>query len=206
MNRMKPISILLAAALLCGCAGCGGGNNNTEPQTTTTTTTTVDTVAKSKKHMQGAYDSLCSAAEKLTTIGDAVQGAWHFGIYEDEQTVINLFLATGVPPTSLEAAGASDFMLTLGFSYCVNYTIAAMQNDGYYKEAKDAIDDAKAEIQKVTDDLDYLPDMKNFYSSCLAYYEWLQAPDGNFNQATDTINDYEKELQEFKNDMAFDYG
>lgn len=191
MNRMKPIGILLAAALMCGCAGCG---------------TQEDTTSQSKAHMQGAYDSLCTATARLSEIGDAIQAAWHYGIYEDDPTVSGLASKTGISKADLTEAGAFDYMLGQGFSYCVGYAKAAMESNGDYQDAKDAIDKAKAEIQKVTDDLDYFSDMKNFYSSCLAYYEWLQAPDGNFNQATDTINDYEKELQEFKNDMAFDYG
>ena len=181
-------------------------SSKSENENSSAPVSSVDDKAISEQHMKNAYSELTSANETLQEIASAVQGAWHYGIYEDGlHSFYGLYLATGVDSTDLENTGYDEFYLD-DFSGCVCITVLALQNNGTFDKAKESIEKAKSEIQEATNDLEYYTDMKNYYSSCLGYYQWLESPTGNFEQATDTINDYNNELQEFKNDMEFDYG
>lgn len=224
MNK-KILCVLFSIVIsfnLCACGSVSKESENDDKKDKKAVfenTSSVDKTAASKEQMKIAYTELTSASVKLQIIADSIQGAWHYGIYEDDKTLMNFCDSTGLSETEVTDVFKGTDLESYNlynkvyasevfkdFNSCVSVASLVMTKNGTYDEAKQSIENAKTALQSVTDDLDYYKDMKNYYSSCLAYYEWLESPTGNFDQATDTINDYNNELKEYKNDMEFDYG
>lgn len=205
---MKKTIIICALMIgVLSLTGCGSESASTEIQSSEAQTE-AQTTENPDIYLKKAYDHLCNATNKMSTIGDAIQGAWHYGIYSDNGSYSELSVSCGIPASKLSAAAETRFgfnieLLLQDINYAVPVTIAALSDE--YKLAKGDIEQAKDMIKQATDDLDNYGDMKNFYTSALAYYEWLESPTGNFQQATETRTDYENELTEYKNDLSFDY-
>ncbi len=190
-------------------SGCGQANTSSDIQSNKVEVNEAKKTENPDIYLKQAYDYLCNATTKMSSIGNAIQGAWHYGIFGDNASYSDLSLSCGVSASELSAAAERVFgfdieILLQDMNYSVPVTKEALSDK--YSSAYSDIEKAKNSIKQATNDLDNYQDMKNFYSSALAYYEWLESPTGNFQQATDTRTDFENELTEFKNDLSFDYG
>ncbi len=198
--KMKGFLFMLLFSIIAIVPACG-----TEFSKENEVSDSIDTLDKGNEKLKDAYNKLNTASEKLCYISGNIQMAWHYGIFEKNASFLGLANKTGFTEDDLRESGISEFHLD-EFTNDILAVQYAMIKNGAYDEVEKNISEAKKLLQEVTSDLDNYTDMKNYYSTCNAYYEWVKSPDGNFNQATTTINDYEKELKDFRNDMEFDYG
>ncbi len=208
MKLNKLITIILLASTLLTVTSCNTGSANNSPESNNST---VESVDKGNDELKKAYGLLVSASDKLKSMAKVIQNAWYYGIYGNnhKHTYSGLAQQTGLSSSDIVEVckNYGIFESNLDeFSYDILIVKEVMNKKGYYEDVSSLINEAKTSIQNVTKDLDNYKDMKNFYSTCNAYLEWVSNPSGNFNQAQDTINNYEKEIKDYKNDMEFDYG
>ncbi|MBQ8922659.1 MAG: hypothetical protein IJ060_10975 [Oscillospiraceae bacterium] len=207
------IKAILCLSMILPCFLLGSCGSDTQPAASSDADTqpAVSSDAGSSEedktvHLKKAYELLCDAAVTMENISDVIETAWHYAIYEDNPNVSELAYKTGLSEQDLINAGASDYNLDDLFTG-VDCCMSVMRtDDSYYKSAKDNIEEAKKEIRSATDDLNHYEDMRNFYTTSLSYYEWLEKATGSYKEATALIDDYETKLREFKNDMDLDFG
>lgn len=202
---MKKVLAFICAVTIVSVAFAGCGNESANVNLNSTTETTINIKDESKTHLKNAYNNLIYVNSELEAVSSTIQEAWYYGIFEDNCSLAGLSSEIWIPASEFEKIDLSNFDV-YDFTSCVVAVCKVYQSNGKFSDIKSNLDNAKSEIQSATDDIDNYEDMKNYYSSCLAYYDWLQYPGGNFNQFTDTINQYNIELNGYKNDLEFDYG
>ena len=161
------------------------------------------------------YADLKETAETLSDIGDTIQKAWHWAIYVDDDDYDrsngyfpSMSEATGIDSKDLEETALSlygtDMKRSINdFQVAVPLAISAMSKE--YESCSDSLTSSKESIQKCSDDAKNYDDIKDFYTTALTYYEWLESPSGNFSQASSTIDEYNNELRQFISKLSFDY-
>lgn len=209
----KLINLFAILSITVTCVGCGDINtssNKDNIEKITTTATTTDPM----EYLQNAYDNLVDLNYQLSNISDAIQGSWYYGIYKkDKTTFLDWSLSTGLNSSELKNAaedmGYSQTSLRssyVDFNTFIFIAEKVMQDNGTYSKAEQTLNDIKKNLKSATNDLNDYDDIKKYYTSALAYYQYLKNPTGNYNQMTDTMNNYENELNEYKNDLSFDFG
>ena len=127
-----------------------------------------------------------------------------------EEACIKYLKATNqydyVSPHGVAMADSPQMALS-GINGSVTVAQYCLETNQMYEAASESLSKAKEELRNVSsDDISNYDTMKQFYTSGITLYEFLESPDGNYSQATDTMNSYLNEMKEYKNLLEFDYG
>lgn len=161
-----------------------------------------------------AYVKLKEVSELCVAGMDAVYGAWHFGIYEADDTYsFDLMLSLETPGFSSEDIKAARELL--GFSETsakndwqnsLEIVITAIAMRGDYDIINANMAEAEKVLQSLTeeyDDYTYYPKLKEYYAAIKSYVAFFTNPTGSFDQLADTVNNYENGIRTLESDVGF---
>ena len=89
---------------------------------------------------------------------------------------------------------------TIPFAYIVN---------GKTEEAQATLNNAKnmmRELSKNYSDYEHYPNLKEYYTTVNAYFNFCQMPKGTFTMVETTINEYMNDIRDFRSDLDFIFG
>lgn len=92
------------------------------------------------------------------------------------------------------------------FSACVFAVVGAYKANGKVDEAQSALNEAKGKMKELSasySDYEHYPNLKEYYTTTSAYFDFCQNPDGSFEQIKDTLNDYRNEARDLNNDLDY---
>lgn len=92
------------------------------------------------------------------------------------------------------------------FSYCVMVVASAYTVNGKVDEAQTALNTAKEQMKELSEkysDYEHYPNLKGFYTTTSAFFDFCQNPTGSFEQVKQTINDYRKEGRDYISDLDY---
>ena len=92
------------------------------------------------------------------------------------------------------------------FSFCVNIVSSAYKVNGEAEIVQTALDSAKIEMREMSEkysDYEHYSNLKSYYTTTNAFFEFCQNPTGSFNQVVDTINNYRNDARSYRNDLAY---
>lgn len=92
------------------------------------------------------------------------------------------------------------------FSYCTMVVRNAYIANGKVDEAQSALNEAKGNMKELSasySDYEHYPNLKEYYTTTSAYFDFCQNPDGSFEQIKDTLNDYRNEARDLNNDLDY---
>ena len=171
-----------------------------------------------------AYAALNKAANSVISVMDTVYGAWHFGIFDADDSnytnvVSNLAKTGNLSESDINSgvrALAKDYdkifsvLLAMtgddAFSYCVIVVNKAYEENSTFYSIKTNIESANTALKTMTADFDdykHYPALKEFYATVSAYAAFAQNPTGSFQQLKDTINDYENSIRALRSDLSY---
>lgn len=218
---MKKIIILITAisiaVLIGGCSTITSSNIADEQESESPLVEIFDNddAMDDDARIKEVYADLKETAETLSDIGDTIQKAWHWAIYvdDDDFTFSNGYFPSMAEATGIDAgelAGTALHIYGMDMKYSINdfqvavpLAISTMSKE--FESCSDSLTSSKESIQKCSDDAKNYDDIKDFYTTALTYYEWLESPSGNFSQASSTIDEYNNELRQFISKLSFDY-
>lgn len=109
--------------------------------------------------------------------------------------------------TLAEAADESFAMMKDNlFSYCVEVVTGAYIANGKVEEAKDALEQAKAQMKELSEnysDYEHYPNLKGYYTTTSSFFDFCQNPTGSFEQIKETVNDYKNEARDYVSDLDY---
>ena len=92
------------------------------------------------------------------------------------------------------------------FSACVLVTSNAYVENGKTKQVEDLLTSAKAQMKEMSEkysDYEHYSNLKEYFTSVSAFFDFCKSPTGSYEQAIETMNDYRNTARELKNDLAF---
>ena len=92
------------------------------------------------------------------------------------------------------------------FSACVLVTSNAYVENGKTKQVEDLLTSAKAQMKEMSQkysDYEHYSNLKEYFTSVSAFFDFCKSPKGSYEQAIETMNDYRNTARELKNDLAF---
>ena len=92
------------------------------------------------------------------------------------------------------------------FTFCVMVVSNAYKVNGKVDEAKNALDEAKAQMKELSEkysDYEHYPNLKGYYTTTSSFFDFCQNPTGSFEQVKDTINDYKNEARDYISDLDY---
>ena len=92
------------------------------------------------------------------------------------------------------------------FSFCVMCVTGAYIVNGKVKEVEDALNSAKAQMKKLSQDYsdyEHYPNLKGYYTTTSSFFEFCNNPTGSFEQVKDTINDYKNDARDYISDLDY---
>lgn len=92
------------------------------------------------------------------------------------------------------------------FSFCVMAVTGAYTANGKVEEAQNALDSAKAQMKKLSEDYsdyEHYPNLKGYFTTTSSFFEFCQDPTGSFEQIKDTINKYKNEARDYISDLDY---
>lgn len=194
MNKINKKFCVILVLIMAICTACSTNSSSSDAGPT------------DKDYMETCYHYLCKSAEKLEIVSGAIHDAWHYGIFEDDYSAIGLAEEVGLSYSSFTADEISILNTSESFSDCVWAVIYAMEREGYYSDISNMLDTAKEKLREVSEGSEEYEQLKDFYSSCVSYYEWVQDPTGSFDEYGVTMETYNAELKKFKNKLSINLG
>lgn len=98
------------------------------------------------------------------------------------------------------------YLLDDVFSACVLVTSNAYVENGKTKQVEDLLTSAKAQMKEMSQkysDYEHYSNLKEYFTSVSAFFDFCKSPKGSYEQAIETMNDYRNTARELKNDLAF---
>ena len=92
------------------------------------------------------------------------------------------------------------------FSICIEVVSNTYKMNGKRDEIASDLEDAKSIMKELSDDhsdYEHYPNLKGFYTTTSAFFEFCEDPSGSFEQVKDTLNNYRKEARDFKKDLDY---
>ena len=92
------------------------------------------------------------------------------------------------------------------FSFCVMIIRGVYIVNGKTEEAQRALDNAKAQMKKLSkdySDYEHYPNLKGYYTTTSSFFDFCQNPTGSFEQIKTTINDYKNEARDYISDLDY---
>lgn len=116
--------------------------------------------------------------------------------------------ATDEEKAELRASADSYFRIFEDdlFSFCVMVVTGAYQANGKVIEVQNALDEAKAQMKELSEkysDYEHYPNLKGYYTTTNAFFDFCLNPTGSFEQVKATINDYRNEARDYMNDLDY---
>lgn len=218
---MKKIwALILAAALMLSLAACGGDKKAFE--VSKAAYDNVDIAYEITDNFGsdiyeawrlGIYDD-----EEILDEGTAYL-AGELSLSEDElkDGVVYVLLeimgssweeATDEEKNELQSSADSCFALFEDdlFSFCVTVVTGAYQANGKVAEAQNALEEAKTQMKELSEeysDYEHYPNLKGYYTTTNAFFDFCLNPTGSFEQIKTTINDYRNEARDYVNDLDY---
>lgn len=197
----RAITICLSYALLLTLCACGNSNK------------------KAFEAANEAFGNIDKAYNMVEDFGSDVYEAWRLAIYEDDDISVK-FLAgkLALSENEINAAidevcginGVGDMFFTLYndnlFSACVIMVSKAYELNGRVDEIDGYLLEAKGQMKEMSEkysDYEHYANLKGYYTTTNAFFEFCQNPTGSFNQVVDTINNYKNDARDFRNDLAY---
>jgi hypothetical protein len=93
-----------------------------------------------------------------------------------------------------------------GFSGYVYLVINAYEAKGIYAEIATTLDEAKEQMKTMSkdySDYEHYPNLKGYYTTTQAFFDYCQKPTGSFEQAVTTIENYRNEARDYYYDLEY---
>ncbi len=93
-----------------------------------------------------------------------------------------------------------------GFSGYVYLVVNAYAAKGTYEEITSILDAAKEQMKTMSkdySDYEHYPNLKGYYTTTQAFFDYCQKPTGTFEQAVTTIEDYRNEARDYYYDLEY---
>lgn len=207
----KIFTIMLAAIMLLSFVACSG--NGGKPVQLSPT-------EMAFKAASEAYGFIDNAYQLTEQFGSDVYEAWRIGIYDSDEASIS-YLAKKLNLTESEISAAIESLLGEGiddfyftyyekngslFSACVWLVSEAYNLNGKTKEIEDGLATAKELMKDMSakySDYEHYPNLKGYYTTTSAFFEFCKDPTGSFEQVKNTINDYRNNARNYRNELAY---
>lgn len=178
--------------------------------------------ANSKKAAYDAasnvYDSINNAYLLIDEFGSDLYEAWRIGIYDDDEVSIS-YLADELNLSEDEITAAIDSLAYEGcgnyyfdyyedslFSACVWLVTEAYELNGTSEKIAEYLTDAKTRMKEMSEkysDYEHYENLKSYYTTTTAFYDFCKDPSGSFEQVKETINTYRNDARSYRNDLSF---
>jgi len=92
------------------------------------------------------------------------------------------------------------------FSFVVNVVSETYKVNGKAELAQEKLDLAKKQMKEMSDqysDYEHYSNLKGYFTTTNAFFDFCQNPTGSFEQVKETINKYKNEARDYKNDLAY---
>lgn len=92
------------------------------------------------------------------------------------------------------------------YGLCVKVVTSSYIANGKVEEAQNALKTAKTQMKKLSEnysDYEYYPNLKGYFTTTSALFDFCQNPTGSFQQLNDTLNNYMKEARDYINDLNY---
>lgn len=92
------------------------------------------------------------------------------------------------------------------FSFCLWIVSNAYVVNGDVATAQAALDTAKEQMKNLSEkysDYEHYPNLKGFYTTTKAFFDYCQDPQGSFEQCKTTINDYRNTARGYISDLDY---
>lgn len=92
------------------------------------------------------------------------------------------------------------------FSTCVNIVSTAYDVSGKNEMVADLLVDAKDQMKQMSaeySDYEHYPNLKGYFTLCLAYFDFCKYPEGSFDQVVQTLNNYRNDAREYFFDLNY---
>lgn len=92
------------------------------------------------------------------------------------------------------------------YSLCVQLVADAYVVNGKVAEIQEYLDSAKSQMKDLSDkysDYEHYPNLKGYYTTTNAFFDFCQNPTGSFEQVKTTVNDYKNSARNYKNDLSY---
>jgi hypothetical protein len=212
----KATALLLALVLALTFTACGGGQLSPTPATEAT-------LSKSEKAFNASSEAfgIVDEAYQLTEqFGEDIYEAWRIGINDKDKVSISYFAKelnlTEADITAaiddLGGAGTGDYYFTYYksqdnlFSACVWMVSKAYELNGTTQKIENDLSRAKSLMKDMSaqySDYEHYPNLKGYYTTTNAFFEFCKDPTGSFNQVVDTINGYRNDARKYRNELAY---
>ena len=91
-------------------------------------------------------------------------------------------------------------------SLCVALVSDAYIANGQADQIQEYLNSAKSQMKDLSDkysDYEHYPNLKGYYTTTNAFFDFCQNPTGSFEQVKTTINDYKNSARDYKNDLSY---
>lgn len=117
--------------------------------------------------------------------------------------------ATDEEKTELRSSADSCFALFEDdLFFCVMVVTGAYQANGKAAEAQNALEEAKTQMKELSEeysDYEHYPNLKGYYTTTNAFFDFCLNPTGSFEQIKTTINDYRNEARDYVNNLDYTF-
>jgi hypothetical protein len=220
----KPISLFLIVLLLLSAIACGGSNASAnvapEPTPEITPEPTLTPTEQAYKASAEAFTIVDEAYKMTEEFGEDLYEAWRMGIYDDDEVSIDyLAKKLNLSKEEISAAidnlggeGVGDYYFTYYknkkslFSACVWVVCKAYELNGDIDKITELLSSAKGLMKDMSQkysDYEHYPNLKGYYTTTNAFFEFCQNPTGSFEQVKDTINQYRNDARSYRNELAY---
>ena len=214
----KPISLFLIVLLLLSTIACGGSNASANVAPEPTPEPTLTPTEQAYKASAEAFTIVDEAYKMTEEFGEDLYEAWRMGIYDDDEVSID-YLAKKLNLSKEEISAAIDDLAGEGFgdlyfylykdslfSACVWVVCKAYELNGDVDKITELLSSAKSLMKDMSQkysDYEHYPNLKGYYTTTNAFFEFCQNPTGSFEQVKDTINKYRNDARSYRNELAY---
>lgn len=212
------IAVILALVVVLGLVGCGGSAKEPEPTTIPEPTLTPSEMAFNAS--AEAFGYVDAAYQMTEQFGSDIYEAWRIGINEKDKVSISYFAdklhltkeEISAAIDDLAGEGTGDYYFTYYknngslFSACVWMVSKAYELNGKTDEIESTLNKAKALMKDMSakySDYEHYPNLKGYYTTTNAFFEFCKEPTGSFEQVKDTINNYRNDARKYRNELAY---
>lgn len=166
-----------------------------------------------------AFDNVDNAYRLIEEFGADIYEAWRLGIYEDDDMSVKL-LADELSLSEQDINAAIDEICGIDnvgdtyfyvfadelFSACVIVVSTAYELNGTTEKISSYMTNAKTLMKEMSEkysDYEHYSNLKGYYTTTNAFFEFCQNPTGSFAQVKDTINNYKNDARDYRNDLAY---
>lgn len=166
-----------------------------------------------------AFNNIDNAYGLIENFGSDIYEAWRLGIYEDDDISVKL-LADELSISEQDINAAIDDICGMDnvgdlyfsvfkdelFSACVIMVSRAYELNGTSDKINSYLTDAKLLMKEMSEkysDYEHYSNLKGYYTTTNAFFEFCQNPTGSFRQVQDTINSYRNDARNYRNDLAY---